>query len=80
MQTVYAEVDRRTFTYFDDLLFHLLGHFRYDLFDTRGVNTTVLHQLMQRQASYLTTHGVESRKSDSFGGIVHDDLHTRSCF
>ena len=80
MQTVYTEVDRRTFTYFDNLFFHLFGHFRNHFFDTRGVNTTVLHQLMQGQASYLTTHGVESRKSDRFWGIVYDDLHTGSSF
>ena len=75
-----TKVDGRTFTYLDDLVFHLFGHFRYDLFDTRRMDTTVLHQLMQRQTCYLTTYGIVGGEGDRLRRIVYDDLHTGSGF
>ena len=80
MQTVNTKVDSGTFTGLDDLILYLFGHFRHHFFNTRGVNTSVLHQLMQSQAGYLTTYGIESGKRDGFRGIVYDDFYARCCF
>ena len=80
VQTVYAKVYGGTFTDLDNLFLNLLGHFRHYLFDTRGVNTTVLYQLVQRQTRYLAAYGIERREGDSLRRIVHNDLHARSGF
>ena len=80
MQSVNTEIDGSTFAYLDDLFFYLFGHFGDDLFDTRGVDTSVLHELMERQACYLAAHGVEGGEGDCFGCIVHNDLHAGSRF
>ena len=80
MQTMDTKVDGRTFTHFDDLILHLFGHFCNDLFDTRGVNTSVLHELVQSETRYLTAYGIEGREGDCFGCIVHYDLYAGSGF
>ena len=80
MEAMDTQVDGRTFSGLDDLFLHLLGHFRNDHFDTRGVNTPVLYQLVQRQTRYLAAYGVKSRERDCFRRVIHDDLHTCSCF
>ena len=60
MQTVDAEVDNGAFAGFDDFFFDEFTHFCHHFFNTRGVYTSVGHELMESQAGYLATHGVEA--------------------
>ena len=46
-----TKVDGGTFTGLDDLILHLFGHFRYHFLDTRGVDTAVLHELVEHHVS-----------------------------
>ena len=73
-----TEVNRSTFTCLDDLLLHLFGDFSHHFLDTCRVDTTVLHQLVEREARYLTAYRIESRESDCFWGVVHYDFNTSS--
>ena len=73
-----TEVDDGALPRLDDLFLDLLTHLRDDLFDTGRVDTAVLDELMQGQTCYLTAHGVKATEDDGFGGVVDDDLDTRS--
>ena len=75
-----TKVDSGSFAHFHNLVFHLFGHFRYHLFDTRRVNSSVLNELVKRKARYLTAHRVEGGKGDCFRSVIHHNLHTRSRF
>ena len=78
MQAVDTQVDCGSFTRFDDLIFDLFGHFSHHFFDTRRMDTSVLHELVERQTRYLTAYRIESGKGDRLGRIVHHDLHAGS--
>ena len=78
VHTMDTEVDDGALPRLDDLFLDLLTHLRDDLFDAGRVDTAVLDELMQGQTCYLTAHGVKATEDDGFGGVVDDDLDTRS--
>ncbi len=58
-----------------DVLLHLGLGFVDHLLDARGVDTSVLDQLGQRQAGRLAADVVEGADDDHAGRVVHDDVH-----
>ena len=71
------EVDDSTLPGLDDLLLDLLAHLGDNLLDAGGVDTAVLHELVQRQTRYLAAYGVEAREDDGLRRVVDDDLYAR---
>ena len=46
---MYTQIDRRSLAGLDDLLLDLLLHFGHDFLDTRRVDASVGHELVQRE-------------------------------
>ena len=57
----------------DDLNFSL--GFLHHLFNARGVDAPILQQLDQRDPRHLAAHGVVARKSNRFGGVIHNNVN-----
>src|SRR5919202_356372 len=51
-----------------------------DFFDTRGVNASILEQLIERDPRHLAANGVMTRKCHSFRCIIDDDVNTGDLF
>jgi len=78
MQPVDAEVDGSTFAGLYDFFLNLLAHFIHDLLDACGMDASVGHELMERQAGYLAAHRVEAGEHDGLGGVVDNDFNAGS--
>ena len=79
VQSVYAQIDCRPLAGLDDLFLDLLLHLGYDLFDTRRVDASVGHELVQREPGDFAANGIEARQDDRFGRVVDDDLDAGGC-
>src|SRR5690606_29329785 len=75
VKTVDPQIDAGAFAHLHDLVLKVFAGLPNDFFDPRGMDPSVLHQLVQRQTRDLTTHGIEAAEDDRAGRIVHDDLH-----
>ena len=60
MEAVDAEVNGGALAGFDDLFLDLFAHFGYNFLDAGGVDAAVGHELMEGEACYLASHGVEA--------------------
>ena len=76
MHTVDTKVNRSTFTCFDNLFLYLFGHFSHNLLNTCRVDTSVLHQLVKRQARNLTANRVKCRKRNRLWCIIYHNFYT----
>ena len=54
----------------------LLGHLFHHLFNTSGMDTTIIDKLQQSQTGNFTTNRVKSRQNYSFRGIVNNNINT----
>ena len=80
MQAVNTELDCRTLTDFDNLVVDVFSHLGNHFFNARRVNTSVGHQLVERQTGNLATHRIKARQYDGFRGVVDDNFNAGSGF
>lgn len=67
VQSVYAQIDCRPLAGLDDLFLDLLLHLGYDLFDTRRVDASVGHELVQREPGDFAANGIEADRMIASG-------------
>ena len=80
MQAMDTKVDCGALTNLNHLVLQLFLHLGNNLLDACRVDATVCDELVESQATGLTTDGVKSRNDNSLRRIVNDDLHTAGCF
>ncbi len=76
MESVDSEVYGGALSGLHDLVVELLLHLCHDLLDTCRVDTSVRHELVQRQAAELASYRVEGGDDDRLRRVVNHDLHT----
>src|SRR5215213_3454894 len=75
MEAVHTGVVRRLLACLDDLDVDFLLRLVDDLLDPAGVNPTVRHELLERQARHLAANRIEAGHHHGVRRVVDDDVH-----
>src|SRR5205085_9383850 len=58
----------------EQLFVELLPHLLHQLLDAGGVDASVLHEALERDAGDLAADGIEAGEDDRFGRVVDDEV------
>ncbi len=76
VQSMNAKVDGCAFSRLYDFVVELFLHLCHNFLDACRMDTTVAHQLVQSQATYLAADGVESRDYYCLWGVIDHYFHS----